>query len=91
MCDAVLGGLANRCGGTVATAEPESGVVVGVEALAGTEAQAPAPPKLLCSPTKRIHHARLLLPSVPTLLVPHPRLQAEERAERREAASAGRN
>ena len=36
--------------------------------------------ELLCSPTKRRPHVKLLLPGVPTLLVPHPRLQPHEAA-----------
>ena len=36
--------------------------------------------KLLCSPTKRRHHVRMLMHDVPTILVPHPRLQVDEQA-----------
>lgn len=38
------------------------------------------PTKVLCSPSKRRHHVQLLAQDVPTILVPHPRLQVNEQA-----------
>ena len=45
-----------------------------------TEIEGRSGGELLCSPTKRRPHVKLLLPGVPTLLVPHPRLQPHEAA-----------